>query len=83
MKFERRDFILVAASIFLMLGLAPFIGIAYSLAVAFLVYFGIKVFVGRRKQQMLRDAGAGFCAECGTKIVNDTCPSCNPDHRDV
>lgn len=61
-----------------MLGLAPFIGIAYALAIAFVTYFGIKVLTGRREQQMLRDAGAGFCAECGTKVVNGACPSCSP-----
>ena len=76
LNFEKRDFILVGASILFMLGLSPFIGMAYALAIAFLVYFGIKVFVGRRKRQIQKETGYGICADCGANLDNKKCPNC-------
>ena len=83
LNFEKRDFILIGASIMFMLGLSPFIGIMYSALVAFLIYFGIKVFVGRRRRQILNDDGTStttktsLCAHCGTKLENDRCVNCD------
>jgi len=42
-----------------------------------LVYFGVKVFVGRRKKIMLEKFGEGLCANCGEKIINKKCPTCD------
>ena len=78
MQFERRDLVLAAASVMFMLGLAPFIGIAYALAVAFMLYFGTKVLVGRRRRQLLDSAGEGLCAECGARLEGGGCPACGP-----
>jgi hypothetical protein len=64
-----------------MLGMMAFLSLAYSLVIAILIYFGIKVFVGRRKRQIQREVGMGVCATCGSKIVDNKCPNCdaNPE----
>jgi len=77
LQFEKRDFILIGASVMLMLGLSTFIGMAYALAVAFLLYFGTKVLVGRRRRQILDAAGDGLCAECGGRLAGKRCPACD------
>jgi len=41
------------------------------------MYFGIKVYVGKRKQSIERDVGEGSCMECGSKILNKKCPNCD------
>ncbi len=81
MQFERRDLVLIGASIMFMLGLSPFIGIGYALAVAFLVYFGVKVFVGRRRRQIMDAAGQGLCAECGARLAGKKCPNCDAGYK--
>jgi len=78
LQFERRDLILIGASVMLMLGLSPFIGMAYALAVAFLLYFGTKVLVGRRRRQISEATGEGLCAECGSRLEGRRCPNCSP-----
>ncbi len=49
----------------------------YAVVIAILVYFGIRVFVGRRKKQLLQSLGQGVCAICGTKITDNKCPNCD------
>jgi phosphate/sulfate permease len=49
----------------------------YAVIIAILVYFGIRVFVGRRKKQMETTIGKGICASCGEKIIEDKCPKCD------
>ena len=82
MQFERRDLILIGASVMLMLGLSPFIGMAYALLVAFLLYFGTKVLVGRRRRQIIASAGDGLCADCGTRLEDGGCPRCDPGRHE-
>ncbi len=60
-----------------MIGLSPFLSIAYAMVVAFVAYFGIKVFVGRRKKQIQKAVGEGICAICGSKITQNRCPNCD------
>lgn len=63
-----------------MLGLAPFIGIVYSAIIAFLIYFGIKVFAGRRKRQILE---AALRPDDDDDIVVDTNSKDDNDNNDT
>ena len=54
-------------------GLNPVEAIGISIA----IYFGIKIFVGRRKKFLDQKIGEGFCAECGEKIIAKKCPNCD------
>lgn len=77
MKFEKRDIILIFAVLFIMIGLMPFMAPIYAVIIAILVYFGVKVFVGRRKKIILEKLGQGICANCGEKITNNKCQTCD------
>jgi len=54
-------------------GLPPVYAIVISLA----IYFGIRIFVGRRKKMIEKSVGEGICANCGSKIENQKCPICD------
>ena len=56
-----------------------FLAPVYALVIAILIYFVMKVFVGRRKKQIEREVGAGICAICGAKIQENKCPNCDSD----
>ena len=60
-----------------MIGLTPFIAPVYAVVIVVLMYFGIKVYVAKRKQSIERDVGEGICMECGSKIINKKCPNCD------
>ena len=60
----------------------PGMNLLYAILIAILLYFAIKVFVGRKKRQILRDVGLGICAICGTKIAEDKCPKCDSDKQE-
>jgi len=77
MKFERRDIILIVGLLLFMVGLIPFMGAIYAGIIVAIMYFGIKVYVGKRKQSIERDVGEGICMECGSKIFNKKCPNCD------
>jgi len=77
LKFEKRDIILIFAVLFVMIGLMPFMAPIYAVIIAILVYFGVKVFVGRRKKIMLEKLGGGICINCGEKIINKKCTNCD------
>ena len=77
MKFERRDLILIAGLILVMLALIQYLGPAYSAIIVIGLYFGIKIYVGKKRQLIQRDVGEGICMECGSKIVNKKCTNCD------
>jgi len=77
LKFERRDIILIAGLILVMLGISPFLGIAYSAIIVIGLFFGIKLFVAKKNQLIREDVGEGICMECGAKIVDKKCPNCD------
>ncbi|MFQ5782025.1 MAG: hypothetical protein ACE5GR_03090 [Nitrosopumilus sp.] len=77
MKFEKRDIVLIAGLLLFMVGLMPFMAPAYAAVIVIVMYFGIKVYVGKRKQSIDRDVGEGICMECGSKISNKRCPNCD------
>ena len=77
MKFERRDIILIAGLILVMLGLIQYLGPAYSAIIVIGLYFGVKIYVGKKRQLIQQDVGEGICMECGSKINNKKCPNCD------
>jgi len=77
MKFERRDLILIAGLILVMIGLIQYLGPVYSAIIVIGLYFGVKVYVGKKRQLIQQDVGEGICMECGTKIINKRCPNCD------
>jgi phosphate/sulfate permease len=60
-----------------MIGMMAVLAPIYALVIAILIYFGIKVFVGRRKKQIQKEVGEGICATCGAKIIENKCPKCD------
>ncbi|MCV0391876.1 MAG: hypothetical protein K5790_01130 [Nitrosopumilus sp.] len=60
-----------------MIGLMPFMAPIYAAIIVTLMYFGIKFYVGKRKQSITREIGEGICLECGAKIVETKCPNCD------
>ena len=60
-----------------MIGMMPFIAPIYAVIIAVVIYFGIRVFVGRRKKQIQKSIGEGVCAVCGQKIIENKCPQCD------
>ena len=77
MKFERRDIILIAGLILVMLGLIQYLGPVYSAIIVIGLYFGVKIYVGKKRQLIEQDVGEGICMECGSKIVNKLCSNCD------
>ena len=77
MKFERRDVLLVVGLLLFMIGLLPFIAPVYAVVIVIVMYFGIKVFVAKKRQSIEKDVGEGICMECGSTIVNKKCPNCD------
>ncbi|MDC0208981.1 hypothetical protein OAJ90_05025 [Nitrosopumilus sp.] len=77
MNFERRDLILIVGLILVMLALIQYLGPAYSAIIVIGLYFGIKIYVGKKRQLIQRDVGEGICMECGSKIINKKCTNCD------
>ena len=78
MNFEKRDIILIAGILFFMLGLLGVgLNLVEAVGISIAIYFGIKIFVGRRKKFLDQKIGEGFCAECGEKIIAKKCPNCD------
>ena len=77
MNFERRDIILIVGLILVMVALIQYLGPAYSAIIVIGLYFGIKIYVGKKRQLIQRDVGEGICMECGSKIVNKKCTNCD------
>tara|TARA_B100001123_G_C15195061_1_gene981007 strand:+ start:116 stop:412 length:297 start_codon:yes stop_codon:yes gene_type:complete len=78
LAFQRRDFLLIAGVLFLLIGLMG-VGLPaiYAIIISIAIYFGIRIFIGRRKKMIEKDVGEGFCAKCGSKIKNKKCPICD------
>jgi len=68
---------LIVGLLLFMVGLIPFMGLVYAVIIVVIMYFGIKVYVGKRKQSIERDVGEGLCMECGSKVFNKKCPNCD------
>ena len=81
MGFEKREIVLIVGILFLMIGMLPFIAPVYAVAISVAIYFGVRVFVGRRKKQMQKAMGEGICAICGQRIANNKCPQCDTQNQ--
>lgn len=66
----------MAGLLLFMVGLLPFMAPAYAAAIAILMYFGIKLYVGRRRRAIERGVGQGLCLDCGAKVTGGACPDC-------
>ncbi|MDH3676959.1 MAG: hypothetical protein OEQ12_01505 [Nitrosopumilus sp.] len=77
MNFERRDIILIVGIFLVILGITQYIPLYFSALIGILLYFGIKVYVGRKRRMIENDVGEGLCMECGFKIIDDKCPNCD------
>ena len=77
LKFEKRDIVLVAGLLLFMIGLIPFTTPVFAIIIVILMYFGIKIYVEKRKHSIQNDVGGGICMECGSKIIDEKCPNCD------
>jgi hypothetical protein len=77
LKFERRDIVLIIGIFLVVLGITQYVPLEYSLPIGILLYFGIKIYVGKRKQSIQRDVGEGICMECGSRVFDKKCPNCD------
>jgi hypothetical protein len=77
LSFEKREIILIAGILLFMIGLIPFMQPIYAIIISIMIYFGIKVFVGRRKKLIANKIGDGLCVACGEKIIDKKCPRCD------
>jgi flagellar biosynthesis component FlhA len=75
--FEKRDVVLIAGIILVMIGLIPFMAPVYALIIGILLYFGIKVYAGRKRGMIEKEVGEGICMECGFTIFDKKCPNCD------
>ena len=64
-----------------MVGLMPFMAPIYAALIVITMYFGIKVYVGRKKKAIEMDVGEGICVDCGSKIENKKCPNCDSKNK--
>jgi len=79
--FEKREIVLIIGILFLMIGMLPFIAPVYAVVISVAIYFGVRVFVGRRKKQIQKAMGEGMCAVCGQRIVNNKCQHCDTQNQ--
>ncbi len=77
MAFDKREILLILGVFFLMIGMMAILAPIYAAIIAILVYFTIRVFVGRKKRRMETEIGRGICAVCGEKIIEDKCTNCD------
>ncbi|MBI3622722.1 hypothetical protein HY212_01405 [Candidatus Pacearchaeota archaeon] len=64
-----------------MIGMLPFMAPWEAIVIAIAIYFGVRMFVGRRKKQIQKAMGEGMCAVCGQRIVNNKCPQCDTKNQ--
>ena len=78
MSLKRKDFLLIVGVLFFLIGLMG-VGLPpiYAIIISLSIYFGIRIFVGRRKKMIEKEIGEGLCVKCGSKIENQKCPICD------
>ena len=62
MAFKRKDFLLIVGVLFFLIGLMG-VGLPpiYAIIISLTIYFGIRIFVGRRKKMIEESVGEGIC----------------------
>jgi len=73
--------ILIAGIFLVVLGITQYIRLEVSALIGILLYFGIKVYVGRKRRMIEEDVGEGVCMECGFKIIDKKCPNCDLENK--
>ncbi len=68
---------MIVGLLLFMVGLIPFTAPVFAIIIVTVMYFGIKIYVEKRKQIIQNDVGAGICMECGSKILDEKCPNCD------
>jgi len=81
LNFEKRDMILIAGIFLVVLGITQYIRLEVSALIGILIFFGIKVYVGRKRRMIEEDVGEGVCMECGFKIIDKKCPNCDLENK--
>ena len=83
MDFEKRDIILIVGVLLLIIGSYALVpqNLIQSIVISIAIFFGTKVFVGRRKKMLDKKIGEGFCVECGEKIIGKKCPNCDNEKK--
>ncbi len=81
MNFEKRDIILIVGIFLVVLGITQYIRLEVSALIGILLYFGIKVYVGRKRRMIEEEVGAGVCMDCGFKIIDKKCPNCDSENK--
>jgi uncharacterized membrane protein len=79
--FERRDIVLIVGITLVVLGITQYIRIEISALIGILLFFGIKVYVARKRRMIENDVGEGVCMECGFKIIDKKCPNCDLENK--
>ncbi|MCH7756996.1 MAG: hypothetical protein IIA19_00730 [Thaumarchaeota archaeon] len=64
-----------------MIGLIPFTTVIFAIIIGILLFFGIKVYVIRKRRMIENDVGEGICMECGFKIIDKKCPNCDSENK--
>ncbi len=77
LKLDKRDLILIVGLLLFMVGLTPFTGLALAMIIVIFMFFGIKLYVKKRKQSIENDIGDGICMDCGSSIRDHKCPKCD------
>jgi hypothetical protein len=77
LKFERRDIVLIMGIFLVVLGITQYVPFQYSALIGILLYFGIKMYVEKRRQSITNVVGDGICMECGSRIIDKKCPKCD------
>jgi len=77
LSFEKRDIILIVGILLLMMGLVPFMAPIYAAVIGIAIFFGINLFVRKRKKTIQKQTGEGYCVECGERIIDKKCPNCS------
>ena len=72
---------LIAGIILVIIGLSPFMAPIYAAIIGIVMFFGIKVYVGRKRRMIENDVGEGVCMECGFKIIDKKCPNCDLENK--
>ena len=81
LNFEKRDIILIAGIILVVLGITQYVPILYSSLIGIGLFFGIKIYVYRKRKMIENDVGEGVCMECGFKIIDSKCPNCDSENK--
>ena len=73
--------ILIAGIFLVVLGITQYIRLEVSALIGILIFFGIKVYVRRKRRMIEEDVGEGVCMECGFKIIDKKCPNCDSENK--